>query len=97
MSAPADWPFEDSPNVAVITSRAIVAGGDWIAYVSHDEDDGGWQFHGPEAITVDDAAVVALGTLLAKDPSIAQLSDLPEGWQASRGTRDGPWERFQDG
>ena len=96
MDRPADWPFEDPPNLAVITSRAIVSGDDWIAYVSHDEDDGGWQFHGPEAIGIDDAAVVALRTIFDKDPSIAELADLPPGWQASREAPDAPWERFQD-
>jgi hypothetical protein len=93
METPADWPFEAPPNVAVITSRAIVAGEEWIAFVSHDEGDGGWQFHGPEPIGVDEAVVVALRSILAKDGSIAALADLPEGWQAWRDGPDAAWQR----
>ena len=95
MEQPADWPFEDPPNVGEITSRKIIAGEDWVAYVSHDEDDGGWQFHGPEPMPVDEAAVVGLGTMLRKDASIAELADLPVGWQAWRQSPEAPWERAQ--
>ena len=93
MDAPADWPFENPPNVAVITSQSITSGDGWIAFVSHDEDDGGWQFHPSEPIQVDDAAVVSLRSVLAKDSSIAELADLPLGWQAWRDGPDAQWER----
>ena len=93
MDPPADWPFESPPNVAVITSRKIMTGGDWIAYVWHDEDDGGWQFHGSEPTVVEDAAIIALGEILELDSSIANLADLPVGWEAWRETSDSRWER----
>jgi hypothetical protein len=38
------WPFEGPQNLAVISNRKVIFGGEWIALVSHDEDDGGWQF-----------------------------------------------------
>ena len=93
MDAPAGWPFADPPNLAVITLRAIMQGATWIAYVSRDEEDDGWQFHGPEDSDVDDATVVALHRVLALDPSIAELADLPPGWQAWRAAPDAPWQR----
>ena len=40
------WPFAEPPNLAVIVNRKIIHEGDWIAYVSHDADDDGWQFFG---------------------------------------------------
>jgi hypothetical protein len=88
------WPFADPPNVAVFTSRRILDGADWIHYVTHDEDDGAWQFH-PSAgpTTEEEAAVVALKTIVDHDPSIAALADLPIGWHAWRTGREGAWQR----
>ena len=88
-----DWPFEDGPNVAVIVTRDVMHGGAWIAFVSHDEEDGGWQFHGEEESDVDAAMVVALGRIVELDPGIAQLSDLPVGWQAWRTGPKAKWQR----
>ena len=89
------WPFDDPPNVAVIADRRIVDGSAWIAYVSHDADDGGWQFltDDPGPAREDDAAVVGLRTILRLDESIAELADLPIGWHAWRVSRMSPWER----
>lgn len=39
------WPFADPWNVAVFTTRQIVRDGEPILHVSHDWDDGAWQFH----------------------------------------------------
>ena len=39
-----DWPFADPTNVATITVRQIVRDGQPILHVSHDHEDGGWQF-----------------------------------------------------
>src|SRR6266436_9126165 len=38
------WPFDEPQNLAVISNRKVIFGGEWIALVSHDEDDGGRQF-----------------------------------------------------
>jgi hypothetical protein len=39
------WAFADPSNLAVMTTRQVVNEGKFINFVSHDEDDGGWQFH----------------------------------------------------
>ena len=39
-----DWPFSDPPNVAVFTTGQVVRGERAVLYVSHDADDGAWQF-----------------------------------------------------
>jgi hypothetical protein len=93
MDAPADWPFDDPPNMATITTRPVMNGAGWIALVSHDEDDGGWQFVGPEGAIEDQAMVVGLGNILKRDGSVAELADLPLGWQAWRAGPDQPWQR----
>jgi len=93
MEKPTGWPFEDSPNVATITTRPVMDGTSWIALVSHDEDDDGWQFIGPEGAAMDQAMLVGLSEVLERDPSIAELADLPLGWRAWRETPDALWQR----
>jgi hypothetical protein len=89
------WPFSDSPNLAVIVDRAILFRGKWVGYVSHDIDDGCWQFHTGEggAIEPQEAAVVCLGDMLELDPTLSELADLPLGWSAWRQSINSPWQR----
>lgn len=88
------WAFADPPNVAVFTSRRITDGEDWIHYVTHDEEDGAWQFHPYRGPTTEaEAVVVGLRTIVKLDPAVAELSDLPFGWCAWRGSPDEPWQR----
>ncbi len=90
----ATWPFEDPPNVATFTLRDIIDGKRPILFVTHDDDDGSWQFtDGRQAPDPKDAALVGLGCVLDLDPSIAELADLPIGWWAWRDSVDEPWQR----
>jgi hypothetical protein len=79
--------------VATITTRPVMDGTSWIALVTHDEDDGGWQFIGPEGPLEDETMVVGLSSVLKRDASIAELADLPLGWRAWRTGPDQPWQR----
>jgi hypothetical protein len=89
-----NWPFDEAVNTAVITSQRILSGSDWIYYVTHDADDGGWQFHPSNGMTTEvEAAVVGLKTLVDIDSSICLLADLPEGWHAWRKTKNAEWHR----
>ena len=90
-----EWVFEDPPNLAVITTRGVVEGRDWIAYVSHDADDGGWQFHDsdPAPPQESEAMVVSLRSIVQLDPTIVDLVDLPIGWRAWRESKGVPWHR----
>jgi hypothetical protein len=89
------WPFSDPPDVAVIANRKIVDGSAWIAYVSHDADDGGWQFHTnePGPPRVSDAALVGLGEIVDLDETVSELADLPLGWHAWRDSKGALWQR----
>jgi hypothetical protein len=84
------WPFADPPNLAVIVDRKILRGEAWIAYVSHDAEDGAWQFHtdDPGPPNESDAAVVSLRKML-------ELGDLPPGWHAWRESPVSAWRRYQ--
>jgi hypothetical protein len=87
------WRFEESENVAVITLRQIISDGAPILHVTHDSEDGGWQFLGWGDASEEDAKVVALRTIVRLDPSVQELADLPPGWHAWRETVDQPWRR----
>ncbi len=89
-----NWPFEDAINTAVFTSSRILGGDDWVYYVSHDQDDGAWQFHPYSGRTPEhEAKVVSLKSMLEVEPRIAELADLPHGWHAWRQDKDDVWQR----
>jgi hypothetical protein len=86
------WPFKDAENTAVFTSKKILNGTDWIYYVTHDSDDGAWQFHGHGGPTpAGEASVMSLKSILCLDDSIRELADLPLGWHAWRNALGTPW------
>jgi hypothetical protein len=87
------WKFTDPPNVAVFTTRQVIHEGVPVVYVSHDSDDGAWQFHCGVPTTPDDAMVVSLKNMLDKDPTLAALADLPLGWIAERTDPASEWKR----
>ena len=93
------WPFSDPPNVAVITTRSIAEDRAWIAHVSHDADDGGWQFHDadPSPARQEDARLVSLRSMVERDATLAELADLPEGWRAWRDAARAAWRRAAEG
>lgn len=95
--------FDDEPNVAVFTTNYVMVGNSPIVYVVHD-DDGDWQFLGPEENVQDqDVMIVSLQQVIQRDPSVLELADLPRGAAATRVDRAAPWEtgsapeRIRDG
>ncbi len=87
------WTFPDAPDANVFTCWRILRGEEWIHFVSHDESDGGWRFKPHLLAPESESAVVALKAIVALDPSIAMLADLPEGWCAWRDAKTAPWQR----
>jgi hypothetical protein len=90
------WPFDDPENVATMTVRQITHGGQPILMVSHDAEDGMWQFLTGGPVDMADAMIVSLREVYRIDPSIAELADLPLGWQARRSAAGQPWQRQAD-
>ena len=86
------WPFDDSPNTASITTRQVLQGAP-ILLVTHDADDGSWQFLCGTTDDPADARVVGLGDMYKRDPTLAAVADLPEGWRESRASATLPWQR----
>lgn len=94
MSKRKKWPFDDPPNVATISLRDIMERRAPILLVSHDADDGMWQFlDGRDNPDPEDAVILSLDCVLDLDPSIAELADLPPGWRAWREGANRPWQR----
>jgi hypothetical protein len=88
-----EWKFSDPPNVAAIVDRRVIIGSAFIAIVSHDADDGAWQFLSNLPVTDADAALVSLQSVTQADPSVIELADLPLGWRAWRKEKTSKWQR----
>ncbi len=88
-----EWAFDDSPNTATITTVKILERRAPILLVTHDEDDGGWQFLCGTTNEDADARIVGLGTIVKLDASVNELTDLPVGWRAWRESSGAPWQR----
>jgi hypothetical protein len=93
MDVPRQWVFADPRNLAVITVAQVLRLGMPVLYVTHDADDGGWQFLTGEAVEAADSMVVALEEMIGHDPSLAALADLPIGWCAWREGKEADWLR----
>jgi hypothetical protein len=89
----ASWPFEDGPNTATITTVHVLEGKLPIQFVSHDADDGAWQFLCGTTTDERDGRLVGLGQIVEIDPTVAELADLPLGWRAWRDAPGAPWQR----
>lgn len=87
------WPFQDPKNVAVFTTKAIIEGTRSIRIVTHDEDDGAWQFLDGQETDEQNARIVGLSEIVRIDPSVMCLADLPEGWMAERDGLSSTWKR----
>ena len=89
---PDDWPFDQPPNAAAITVRAVLEG-DPILHVSHDEDDHGWQFLDGREAVVEEGRLISMVEALALDPTLREIADLPPGWIARRESTSAAWVR----
>jgi len=89
------WPFEDPENVAVITIYKIMKCESPVLYVSHDDEDGMWQFLDGSEVREEDACILSLKEMINIDPSLIKLYDLPLGWIAWRETQNSEWIRAQ--
>jgi hypothetical protein len=89
-----NWPFADPRNIAVFTTADVLRLRHPILHVSHDEEDGAWQFHaGAQQTSASDALVVALSEMVEHDPTICEVADLPCGWYAERDRIGSAWRR----
>jgi len=93
MNNQSPWRFDEPPNEAAVSVRAIIERGEPILLVARDAEDGGWQFLTGGRFEQSDAVLVTLRSIVATDPTVAELRDLPFGWTASRSEVGGEWTR----
>ncbi len=84
--------FDEAPHLGVVTTRPVLAGAP-ILMVSHDSDDGGWQFLCGTTNDPKDGCIVHLSEIVAKDETVSEVADLPLGWIAFRAELGGEWQR----
>ncbi len=83
--------FSLPKNTMVITTKDIIQNEKDILVVSHDAEDGMWQFLDGEDITEENAAVVSLFEIFQIDNSVSELSGMPIGCVAYRKQKNDKW------
>ena len=85
--------FEEADNIAVFTTNYVMKDRKPITYVTHEEEDGAWQFFSSDEFEnyEDVAMIVGLGEIVALDHSLLELADMPVGHFAVRETPNDKW------
>ena len=90
-----DYRFDQSGDTACITCSHVMDEGAPVLFVTHDADDGGWQFLCGREHDIEDAIVIGMGHIIDMDPTLNGLHDMPEGYGASRESLGAQWASFQ--
>jgi hypothetical protein len=93
MEEETEWKFPDPPHTTAFLSQTIHDGTEPVTYVSHDADDGTWQFLGDSMSEVGGPVISCLHHPIDSDPTLTELADLPLGWSAERERLGEPWVR----
>ncbi len=85
--------FAEPLSTAVFTTKFVIEDKNPITYVSHDSEDGSWQFFSDDEFEDFEkvAKIVGLGEIIELDKTILQLADMPEGYIAYRKNKDDKW------
>ncbi len=85
--------FNDSLNTAVFTTKFVIKEKKPITYVSHDDEDGAWQFFSDDDFEQyeDVAMLVSLEEIITIDNTVLQIADLPFGYIATRRLLNDNW------
>ena len=84
-------PLGEPKNTTIITCSHIVENDADILYVSHDVEDGMWQFLCGREHVMEDARVISLNEIFTIDNTISKLSNMPCGYIAERESKDSEW------
>jgi hypothetical protein len=90
-----NWKFNDPPHTIVFLSQAVHSGAEPVTYVSHDAEDGAWQFLGDSMAGGDGPVISCFHHPIDSDTGLSELADLPRGWYAERSKVGEPWVRKQ--
>lgn len=90
-----DWKFSEPPHTRVFLSETVHKGTEAVTYVSHDADDGAWQFLGDSMSDGGGPIISCFHHPIDSDLTLVELADLPQGWYAVRAKVGEPWIRKQ--
>jgi hypothetical protein len=88
-----DWKFSDPPHTRVFLSETVHKGTEPVTYVSHDIEDGAWQFLGDSMSDGGGPVISCFHHPIDRDRSLVELADLPLGWYAERAKVGEQWIR----
>lgn len=86
--------FKDAPDTACIICQHVLAGENPITFISHDKEDGMWQFLCSEDHILEDVRLISLAEAFQIDESIGQVADLPRGFVMERTEPKGRWKAY---
>jgi hypothetical protein len=95
MAGESEWKFSDPPHTTAYLSQTVHDGSEPVTYVSHDSDDGAWQFLGNSMSEGGGPLISCLHHPIGRDASLKELHDLPLGWAAERDSPGSPWKRYE--
>jgi|GEM_PF-2500463 len=88
--------FGESLDIYVLTSKYVLEDKKDITYISHDSEDGSWQFLSDDTIEnyEADARVISLGQVIGIDSSVIEAAGLRLGSYLTRANKDSSWMAF---
>lgn len=86
--------FKDAPETACIVCQHVLDGKNPITFISHDKEDGMWQFLCSEDHILEDVRLISLAEACKLDESINQVADLPRGFVMERTEAKGRWKAY---
>lgn len=90
---PEEWPFDQAPNVAAITTVRVLKDKFPVLRVTHYSDDHSWAFTCGTTNATKDGRVIGMRHALELDPTLRTIADLPPGWTAWRERIGAEWHR----
>jgi hypothetical protein len=89
--------FKEPLNTAVFTTKFVTEDKKTITYVTHDADDGAWQFFSDDEFEDLEkvAKIIGLGQIIEIDHTLTELADMPVGHCATRKNKPDKWEIFK--
>jgi len=92
-----EFKFFEKRNLAVFVAKQIFKDDKPILHVSHDSEEGDWQFLTGDTVTNEDIMIVSLEQVVKHAPTINELFNLPRGQFATRDIPGGKWLRQNEG
>ena len=86
--------FKDAPETACIVCQHVLDGKNPITFISHDKEDGMWQFLCSEDHILEDVRLISQAEAFQIDESIGQVVDLPRGLVVERTEAKGRWKVY---